>query len=67
MPLLDGSTTNLWAVSTESGEWRKLTDFGARNVMIARRIAWSRDGQSLYASVSDVDSDIVMLAGLNAK
>jgi serine/threonine protein kinase/WD40 repeat protein len=66
-PLLDGSTTNLWAVSTESGEWRKLTDFGSRNVMIARRIAWSRDGRSLYASVSDVDSDIVMLAGLTAK
>jgi Tol biopolymer transport system component len=64
MPLLDGSTTNLWALSTDSGEWRKLTDFGARNVIIARRIAWSRDGQSLYASVSDVDSDIVMLAGL---
>jgi Tol biopolymer transport system component len=66
-PLLDGSTTNLWAVSTDTGEWRKLTDFGSRNVMIARRIAWSRDGRSLYASVSDVDSDIVMLAGLTAK
>jgi Tol biopolymer transport system component len=64
MPLLEGSTTNLWALATESGEWRKLTDFGPRNVMIARRIAWSRDGRSLYASVSDVDSDIVMLAGL---
>jgi Tol biopolymer transport system component len=64
MPLVDGSTTNLWGLSTDTGEWRKLTDFGPRNVMIARRIAWSRDGQSLYASVSDVDSDIVMLAGL---
>jgi hypothetical protein len=64
VPLLDGSTTNVWALSTDAGEWRKLIDFGSRNVMIARRIAWSRDGKSLYASVSDVESDIVMLAGL---
>jgi Tol biopolymer transport system component len=64
MPLIDGSTTNLWAVSTKDGQWKKLTDFGERNVMIARRIAWSRDGQQVYASVSDVDSDIVLLAGL---
>jgi Tol biopolymer transport system component len=64
MPLIDGSTTNIWAVSTSGGEWRKLTDFGERNVIIARRIAWGRDGQHMYASVSDVDSDIVLLAGL---
>jgi Tol biopolymer transport system component/predicted Ser/Thr protein kinase len=64
MPLIDGSTTNLWAVSTDGGQWRKLTEFGDRNVVIARRIAWSADGQHLYASVSDVDSDIVLLAGL---
>jgi Tol biopolymer transport system component/predicted Ser/Thr protein kinase len=64
MPLLDGATTNLWAISTVTGEWRQLTDFSDRNVMIARRIAWSRDGRHIYASVSDVDSDIVMLAGL---
>jgi eukaryotic-like serine/threonine-protein kinase len=64
MPLIDGSTTNLWAVSTDRGEWRKLTDFGQRNVIIARRIAWSADGRHVFASVSDVDSDIVLLAGL---
>ena len=64
MPLIDGSTTNIWVVSTDRGEWRKLTDFGARNVVIARRIAWSADGQHIYASVSDVDADIVLLAGL---
>jgi serine/threonine protein kinase/Tol biopolymer transport system component len=64
MPLLDGTTTNLWALSTAGTEWRRLTDFGQRNVIIARRIAWSRDGQHIYASVSDVDSDIVLLAGL---
>ena len=33
--------------------------------MIARRIAWSADGQRIYASVSDVDSDIVLLAGID--
>jgi Tol biopolymer transport system component len=67
MPLLDGSTTNLWALSTKGRGWRKLTDFGARNVTIARRIAWSRDGRHLYAAVSDVDSDIVMLSGLESR
>jgi Tol biopolymer transport system component len=64
MPLIDGSTTNLWGLSTNSGEWRKLTDFGSRNVVIARRISWSKDARHLYASVSEIDSDIVMLAGL---
>jgi len=49
---------------TTGGEWRKLTDFAPRNVMMSRRIGWSKDSKSLYASVSDVDSDIVMLAGL---
>jgi Tol biopolymer transport system component len=64
LPLVDGSTTNLWALPTSGGEWRKLTDFGSRNVVIARRIAWSKDGKSMYAAVSDVDSDIVMFSGL---
>lgn len=64
MPLIDGSTTNLWSISTDTGVWRQLTDFGARNVSIARRIGWSRDSRSIYASVADVDSDIVMLKGL---
>ena len=64
MPLIDGSTTNLWSISTDTGVWRKLTDFGERNVSIARRIGWSRDSRSIYASVADIDSDIVMLKGL---
>ncbi|HYI95247.1 MAG TPA: hypothetical protein VEX68_17030, partial [Bryobacteraceae bacterium] len=53
-PLNDGSTSNLWALSTSDHTWRQLTDFWPRNVVIARRIAWSRDGKHLYASVSDV-------------
>jgi Tol biopolymer transport system component len=64
MPLMDGSTSNLWALPTTGGEWKKLTDFSPRNVVIARRIGWSNDGKSLYASVGEVDSDIVMLTGL---
>jgi hypothetical protein len=67
MPLIDGATTNIWAVSTDGGQWRKLTDFGDRNVVIARRIAWSANGQHMYAAVSDVDSDIVLLAGLDGR
>jgi Tol biopolymer transport system component len=65
MPLLDGSTTNLWALSTATGRWRKLLDFGERNVVIARRVAWSKEGGHVYASVAEVESDIVMLAGLS--
>jgi hypothetical protein len=34
--------------------------------MIARRIAWSRDSEHVYASVSDVDADIVLLTGLSS-
>jgi Tol biopolymer transport system component len=64
MPLTDGSTSNLWALSTAGGQWRKLTDFSPRSVVIARRIGWSKDGRSVYASVSEVDSDIVMFQGL---
>jgi Tol biopolymer transport system component len=64
IPLIDGSTVNLWALPAAGGEWRKMTDFGSRNVVIARRIAWSRDSKSIYASVSDVDSDIVLFSGL---
>jgi Tol biopolymer transport system component len=63
-PLLDGSTTNIWTLAVATGEWRRLTDFGTRNVVIARRIAWSRDGRHIYASIADVDADVVMLDGL---
>jgi len=64
MPLRDGSTSNLWALPTAGGEWKKLTDFSPRSVVIARRIGWSNDGKSVYASVGEVDSDVVMLTGL---
>lgn len=43
---------------------RQLTDFSPRSVVMARRVSWSRDGKSIYASFAEVDSDIVMIQGL---
>ena len=44
LPLTDGFTTNIWALSTATGEWRQVTDFGDRrdlhrapSVLVARR------------------------------
>jgi Tol biopolymer transport system component len=62
--LNDGPTSNLWALSTSEHTWRRLTDFRPKNVVITRRIAWSKDGKHMYASVSEVDADILMLSGL---
>ena len=38
--LTDGFTTNLWALSTASGEWRQITDFGERVTFIGRVGQW---------------------------
>jgi WD40 repeat protein len=62
--LTDGFTTNLWALSTTTGEWRQITDFGGRATFIARRVSWSSDGHSILAAVSEGDSDILLLEGL---
>jgi eukaryotic-like serine/threonine-protein kinase len=62
--LTDGFTTNVWALSTTSGEWRQITDFGDRATFIARRVSWSPDGRSILAAVAEGDSDIVLLEGL---
>jgi eukaryotic-like serine/threonine-protein kinase len=62
--LTDGFTTNVWALSTTTGEWRQLTDFGERTTFIARRVSWSADGRSIVAAVGDGDADIVLLEGL---
>lgn len=64
MPLIDGDMTNIWMVSTSGGPMRPVTDFGDRSVLIARRVAWSPDGRYVYASVADVDSDIMLIDGL---
>ena len=64
MPLSDGGTSNIWALPTDGGPMRPLTDFGNRAVVIGRRVSWSRDSKILYAAVADTDADIVLLAGL---
>lgn len=63
--LTDGFTTNVWALSTTTGEWRQITDFGERPTFIARRMSWSSDGRSILAAVAEGNSDIVMLEGLS--
>ncbi len=59
MPLTDGVTTNIWALSTSTGEWRRITDFGDRPTFIARRVSWLSDGQGIVAAVGEADADIV--------
>jgi Tol biopolymer transport system component len=63
MPLTDGVTTNIWRLSTKTGEWRQITDFGDRPTFIARRVSWSVDGQSVLAAVGEGDADIVVFEG----
>jgi TolB protein len=62
--LTDGLTTNIWTLSTSTGEWRQITDFGGRATFIARRVSWSSDGGSIFAAVGEGDADIVMLEGI---
>jgi Tol biopolymer transport system component len=61
MPLTDGHTTNIWALSIETGEWRQVTDFGNRATFIARHVSWDADGTSILAAVGEGDADIVLL------
>jgi Tol biopolymer transport system component len=60
MPLTDGVTTNIWILSTATGEWRQVTDFGDRPIFIARRVSWSADGRDIIAAVGEGDADIVV-------
>jgi serine/threonine protein kinase len=64
MPLTDGFTTNIWALSARNGTWRQVTDFGDRATFIARRVSWSSDGRAILASVGEGDADIVLFEGL---
>ncbi len=63
LPLTDGFTTNIWAVSTSTGEWRKVTEFGDRPTFIARRVSWSSDSRFIFAAVGEGDADVVLLDG----
>ena len=60
MPLTEGVTTDIWTLSTETGEWRRITNFGERATFIARRVSWTADGRSIVAAVGEGDADIVM-------
>jgi|RhiMethySRZTD1v2_1073278.scaffolds.fasta_scaffold03992_7 eukaryotic-like serine/threonine-protein kinase len=60
-PLIDGQTANVWALPASGGPMRRLTDYGNRSVLIARRVAWSSDDRFIYAAVADVNSDVVAL------
>jgi serine/threonine protein kinase/Tol biopolymer transport system component len=62
--LTDGFTTNIWALSTSTGQWRQITDFGHRPTFIARRVSWSSDGRFVLAAVGDGDADVVLMDGL---
>jgi Tol biopolymer transport system component len=64
MPLLDGPTSNIWALPTDGGPMRPLTDFGDRSVIIGRRVSWSPTSRFIYAAVADTDADVVLLDGL---
>ena len=55
LALLDGVTSNLWALSTSTGQLRQLTDFGERPTFITRRVSWSSDGRFIFAAVGEGD------------
>jgi len=62
--LVDGATSNLWAISTSTGQLRQLTAFARGPTFITRRASWSSDGRFIFASVGEGDSDVVLLDGL---
>ena len=65
LPLTDGFTTNIWAISTRDGTMMKrVTDFGERAIFITRRLAWTRDGRAIVAAIGEGDADIWLLDGL---
>jgi Tol biopolymer transport system component len=63
--LIDGATTNLWMLPTSGGPLQPVTDFGDPT-LISRSIAWSADGQYLYAAVAESQTSIVLIKGLPA-
>ena len=64
VPLRDERTTNLWAIPTDGGPFRQITDFGNRATLICRQVSWSRDGASIYAALVETDADIVQFDGI---
>lgn len=64
VPLKDYGTTNIWAIPTGGGAFRRLTDFGRRSTLIARQVSWSRDGKFVYAALAESGADVVLLDGI---
>ena len=64
VPLVDGTTTNIWLIPTDGGPMRAITDFGERAVFIGRSLSWSPDSRNVYAAVADTNADVVLLEGL---
>ena len=64
LALVDEPTTNLFKLSTTTGELRQLTDFQGRPTIIVRRASWAPDGQSVFAAIGERDADIVLIEGL---
>ena len=62
--LVDGATTNIWAMPTTGGALRPITDFGDRCDQIVRNVSWSPDSRDIYAAVAERQTDVVRLAGL---
>ena len=65
LPLRDNGTANIWAIPTDGGAYRQVTDFGRRRpTVIARQVSWSRDGKFVYAALAESDADVVLLEGI---
>jgi Tol biopolymer transport system component len=64
VPLVDGATSNVWALPTSGGPMKQLTDFGDRCTVIARSVSWSADSQFVFAAVAETETDIVLFEGL---
>jgi Tol biopolymer transport system component len=62
--LMDGPTTDIWTLATDSGQLKPVTDFGHQATFIARRVSWSPDGKSIYAAIGKGEADIVLLSNL---
>jgi eukaryotic-like serine/threonine-protein kinase len=62
--LNDGTTANIYKMSTADGTLRQATDFGHDSTFIGRRVSWSKDGRSIYAAIGKGESDIVLLGNL---
>jgi Tol biopolymer transport system component len=64
LALVDESTTNLFGLSTTTGELRQFTDFQGRPTVLVRRASWAPDGRSVFAAIGERDADIVVIEGL---